>query len=79
MHELAHWFDYSRSWLSNSDEFLSIYNAEKNSFHQHIDREPHYISASAEYFAESFAWYLENSEILKKHCPMTYTFFASYI
>jgi hypothetical protein len=79
LHEFGHWLDWSHSWLSGSDEFLEVYHAEKNSFHRHIDREPHYISVPTEYFAESFTRYLVNLDTLKEHCPKTYNYISNII
>jgi hypothetical protein len=79
LHEFGHWFDYTKNWLSGSDESLEVYHAEKGSFAANIDREQHYISTPAEYFAESFARYLENPDTLKKYCPVTHDYISNLI
>jgi hypothetical protein len=79
LHEFGHYFDWSHLWLSGSGEFLEVYHAEKDSFHRHIDRELHYISTPAEYFAESFARYIMNPDTLEKHCPDTYYYLSERI
>jgi len=79
IHEFAHWVDYSRGRLSKTEEFLNIYNSEKNEFKNNIDNDEYFISSPEEYFSESFSLLLLNPEQLREHCPATYMFYSNVI
>lgn len=60
---------------SCSDEFNSIFAKEHNSMEGYSLEE--YSSTNVrEYFAEAFAWYLDNPSKLEKSSPLTYNFFT---
>ena len=80
-HEMGHFFDVELSKevngnvrSSKSQDFIDIWNAEKNSY-----GDPYCISTSAEYFADSFASYIQNGENLKAKCPRTYNYIAGIV
>lgn len=81
-HELGHMidYDYNGSFTSDSAQFLEIYKKEKKhlvylqeDMYNYCTRDPQ------EYFAESFAEYIESSYELKRNAPKTYQFINDYV
>lgn len=74
VHEIGHAYDDYLNWISCSDEFIRIYNAEKNDFVVHDYRSTHYLDNEMEYFAEAFQEYIYYPNKLKANTPKTYKF-----
>lgn len=84
-HEAGHVFDTwdNENWsnskeevpflYSHSDEFESIFEKERHSIDSY-SLEKYSNTNIEEYFAETFAWYLEKPKQLKKSSPLTYAF-----
>jgi len=80
-HEMGHFFDVELAptvnnnvRCSKSADFISIWNAEKKQY-----GDPYCTSTCAEYFADSFASYIQDGAGLKKKCPLTYDYVAGII
>lgn len=82
-HELGHMIDLNydnNTFISNSAQFLTIYNKEKRHLiYLQEDMYEYCIRDSQEYFAESFAEYMESGFELKRNAPKTYEFIKDYI
>ena len=77
LHELGHFANFLAGDKVSTDEWKSIYNAEKN---QYDGYNKEYATKSAsEYFAESYKDYRENPSALKSKRPRTYQFVKSTI
>lgn len=76
-HECGHILDdelvIGFSGVSDTEEFIEIYNAEKDKFVAD-NNVSYYISTPAEYFASAFAEYMLNPTRLKENTPRTYAF-----
>ena len=74
-HEVFHAFDDYLGFISDSDEFISIYEQEKD-----LMQVTGFVSAgqhtanTKEYFAEACQMYVYDAEILKDSAPQTYRF-----
>ncbi|MCQ2911458.1 MAG: hypothetical protein MJ244_04635 [Clostridia bacterium] len=79
LHEMGHYVDHMNDMLTNSDAFVAIYEAEKDSFQINMEKDSYYVQNSAEFFAESFEEYFENSDSLKAACPETYEFINNLV
>lgn len=82
LHELGHMIDYERqkSYISNSAEFIRIYNQEKIHFaYQSPNMYEYYKKDPQEFFAESFREYITEPYNLKALAPKTYEFIKNYI
>lgn len=80
-HEMGHLIDYANGWASSSDEFVNIYNAEKDSF---IDmgrgiNDGHSTSSSNEFFAAVSRQAILYRENIEKCAPQAYAFVCRYI
>lgn len=80
-HEMGHFFDVELAptvnggtRCSKSSDFISIWNAEKKQY-----GDPYCTSTAAEYFADSFASYIQDGESLKRRCPLTYDYVSGVI
>ena len=71
-HELGHYLAYTTGKTDLSDEFIKIYNKEKNKFDGDI--KDYITSNSREYFAESYRDYVTRKTTLKKKRPQTYKY-----
>lgn len=77
-HEMGHYLDsryknvYGTS-ASESQDFLSIYNEEKQNASSYAQ------TKSSEYFAENYANYLMTPFKFKESCPRTYAFFEETV
>ncbi len=58
---------------SSTDEFKSIFSEEKNCLLK-LAKEKYYTDDPGEYFAESFAIYMEFPDLVKKNAPKTYAY-----
>lgn len=79
LHEMGHYVDHMNDMLTNSDAFVAIYEAEKDSFQINMEKDSYFVMNSAEFFAESFEEYFENSDSLKAACPETYEFINNLV
>lgn len=75
IHELFHVFDYSNNWISNSDEFMEIYDKEKNL----VSVTDGNAQNVYEFFASSGELFYFEPEVLKEKAPLTYNFFVKNI
>lgn len=75
-HEYGHFIDCINNDISLSEEFISIYENEKELLfpeHESVNHR-YYKSSSDEYFASSYKVYRENPNILKTRAIRTYNF-----
>jgi hypothetical protein len=85
IHEFGHYIDYIENDLSTSDDFMRIYEAEKDSFGDnvmnplHTTIKEHISSNTTEFFAEAFAYYIIHPEKMKTHCPMLYEYYEQLL
>ena len=82
LHELGHMIDYERQgrFISNSAEFIRIYNQEKIYFvYQSPNMYEYHKKDPQEFFAESFREYITEPYNLKALAPKTYEFIKNYI
>lgn len=82
LHELGHMIDYERRgcFISNSAEFIRIYNQEKIHFvYQSPNMYEYHKKDPQEFFAESFREYITEPYNLKALAPKTYEFIKNYI
>lgn len=73
LHEFGHYVDFIRGGISETNEFVSIFNEESISFQNSFDCDFYYDIY--EFFAEGFSMYnvSENTrETLRKSCPKLY-------
>ena len=73
-HEFGHYIDYSLGFISESEEFINIYNAERNTFCSVHSTHANNTNTYMEYFAESYQVMLTNPQLLQTYCPQTYAF-----
>ena len=78
-HEIGHYLDYSNGWLSSTDEFKRIHNEEVSSFCKVHKTAKQNTNTTVEYFAESFEFYINNSQTLLASCPQTYAFIDAIV
>ena len=81
-HEIGHAINYEYGHIANSNEFVNIYELEKNnipkntfSFYDSI----YAAKSSHEYFAEAFSLYMHNADACKTYIPSTYEFLKQNI
>lgn len=74
IHEFGHYFDRSKGMISMSYEFQHIYDTEDRIFCTEVGTACNTDSA-IEYFAESFACYVKDSEHMREFCPLTCAYF----
>ena len=68
-HEFGHYLDYKEFFVSHKIFFKTIFNKERmkiRNLYDNIEEFEYGISNSEEFFAEIFALYMMNSEVLKK-------------
>lgn len=71
-HEFGHYLDFIENFPSNSILFQIDFYAEKNNLRKIYDNEENYnyaISSTAEYFAEIFANYINDSMVIRTIVP----------
>ncbi|MCR4903116.1 MAG: hypothetical protein K6A23_09665 [Butyrivibrio sp.] len=80
-HEMGHFFDVALSSevnngerASRSQSFKDIWKQEKNNY-----GDSYCASNTAEFFADCFATYIQNGELLKEKCPCTYNYVGNMI
>lgn len=78
-HEFGHYVDYSHNWISQTDEFKRIHNAEVASFCKIHKTAKQNTNTPIEYFAESFQFYINNPQTLLASCPQTYAFIDAIV
>ena len=79
LHEFGHYFDikmHNKYKISKDDDFINIYNDEKDNFKSANDEVDDKYSRknSCEYFAACFEEYICFNNNLKEKCPMTYDY-----
>lgn len=80
-HELGHMLDEKLDFISFSEEFCNIYNAElgsvmRTSFYKNVNKGTYAnVNCSDEYFATTFSMYMLYPSELKAYCPQTYNYF----
>lgn len=74
IHEVGHYIDFENDFVSESDEFVSIYEAEKDAFCAYRYTADHNTSEPREYFAESYYSCINDPDGMKTNCPKTYEF-----
>lgn len=80
LHEMGHVLDCMSGTATNSEEFDSIYNAEKGKYVGYTgDTNPDRIVNKKEYFASSFMQYILNNAGIRANAPQTYNFIKSLI
>lgn len=72
VHECGHVYDWYSGNLSNTEEFSTLYQKEKEAFLKIASK--HAVSNTCEYFAESFYFYFKNEYALKTNCPQTHAY-----
>lgn len=77
IHEIGHWYDWHLGTVTDSDEFIKIYNTETNAFKNTFS--VHFYYDQKELFAEAFWKYITDNQTLKNGCPMLYEFIARYM
>ena len=78
-HEVGHAIDQTLGFVSNTEEFINIYNQEKDNFIE-VDGDGSQAKGSvSEYFAESIQQYIYHNDSLKKNSPQTYEFIKNAI
>lgn len=78
-HEVGHAFDSSMEFISNSSEFMAIFNEEHDNFCNVWNTHSNNTSTASEYFAETFSVIVMNPELVKGNCPKTYEYITRYI
>lgn len=77
LHEMGHFIDYVSGYLSNTEEYKSIWGSEVEAFKSfHYTAEENTNTAN-EYFAESFQVYVESPSELQKNCPQSYDYIVN--
>ena len=74
VHECFHAYDDYLGSVSLSDEFVSIYSEEANSFVVHDYSSTHYLDGVQEYFAEACQEYVYHPSELQSNAPKTFEF-----
>lgn len=73
IHEFGHVLDNLTGWSSMEDDFVNIFNKEKETFN--VDSvDEHYKENEREFFAEVFQEYIINPEKCKKSAPYAFDF-----
>lgn len=75
IHEMGHWFDLYLGFVSNTEFFQEIYNAESASFIRAYGTDC--VRDEMEFFAEGFWYYIVNPSTLKSVSPQLYYFLHS--
>lgn len=77
LHEMGHFIDYVSGYLSDTEEYKSIWGSEVEafkSFHYTADEN---TNTANEYFAESFQVYIESPNELQEKCPQSYNYIVN--
>lgn len=78
LHEFGHFLDYLYDSISFSDEFIKIYEEEKNLLNVY-SVDGHYKSNNQEFFGEVFKEVIKNPSKTKKEVPKSYNFIMNCI
>lgn len=70
LHEIGHYVDFKCNRISDTDNFIKIYNQEKYNTYEN----EYNISSNREYFAESFKNYILYENKVKHKTPKTYEY-----
>lgn len=80
IHEFGHYFDFINGRISNSEEFLNLFDKEKNNLYfLNNTLKNNAKKQSSEFFAECFQQYFNRPELLKNACPDTYQFLMNLL
>lgn len=74
-HELFHVFDYKNNWVTKTDDFLTIYNEEKDI----IKVSPGNNENAQEFFASAGEEFIFNPDDLKCNAPKTYNYINNIV
>lgn len=77
LHECGHILDFCLNWSSSTKEFQNIYLKEKDNAKKIMTN--HCVSSELEYFAESFLFFINKQNELKKYCPDTYQYINNIV
>lgn len=77
-HELGHFVSYDQNGAANTNQWNSIYNAERRNFNGSAD-DSYETSKATEFFAGAFAEYTMNPSGLKRTCPRAYDYVAKTV
>ena len=73
-HEFGHYLDGELNDISETEEFINIWNEEMVYLYLIDETNVLNINTPSEYFAESFGYYINHPNELKFSCPKTYNF-----
>lgn len=79
IHEVGHFIDYEENRISESEEFVNIYESEKDAYCEYRFTAEHNTSESNEYFAEAFLSCVCDPVGMKNACPQTYAYIMNII
>jgi len=74
-HEFGHYLDFKEKFFSEQKFFTRIFFEEKEDFHKVIKNESSYkysVSGIEEYFAELFAYFMKNRNLVRNCVPKSY-------
>lgn len=74
-HEMGHYYDWKNDYVSLTDGFQEIYEAEADDYC--LARQYYSQTSSKEYFASCFAMYFMYPNDLERVCPLTYQYIDS--
>lgn len=79
-HELGHVVDCINGWVSETDEFVSIYTKEKNNFkYVYAVGDRHEVSDNIEYFASVFSNIYADANKCKEMVPESYNYVIQFV
>lgn len=81
-HEIGHYLDFKENFFNNRILFKKVFFEEKEAFHKVVKDEAEYnyaISNTEEYFAELFAYYMEDYNLVKICVSKSYEIMKSII
>ena len=79
LHEVGHYLDYKFGIINRSQDFQSIYEAEKANFKVVGGSATYARSSSQEYFGEAFQQCILYPESMQTNAPMTYAFIMALV
>lgn len=74
LHEMGHFIDYVSGYLSDTEEYKSIWGSEVEAFKSFHYTADDNTNTANEYFAESFQVYVESPNELQEKCPQSYDY-----
>ena len=76
-HELGHFVGFMAGNVDRNNEFLAIYNGEKDNYTKL--NKPYVCQNSSEFFAECYGLYITDPAYLKKNLPYSYNYIIQSI